>query len=313
MLDEEAKALLEAVAKASRPAYESVGAVAARKLYKETRSAVSPPAPDVALAANMAAPGPHGPIPLRYYRPLGAEARAALPVLVFYHGGGWVIGDLDTHDVVCRTLANEGQCAVVSVDYRMGPEHKFPAAVDDAFAALKWVAHEAAHLHVDATRIAVGGDSAGGNLAAVAALMARDAGGPGLRLQLLIYPATDMAMDTASHQAFAEGHLLTRSSMTWFQMMYLNGPADMADWRASPLKAVSLADLPPAHVIVAGNDPLRDEGEAYAKALQAAGNIATFREFPGSIHGFITMGKVLPQAGQALAESGAALHAAFAL
>ena len=311
MLDEEAKALLEAVAKASRPAYESVGAVAARKLYKETRGAVTPPAPDVALAANMAAPGPHGPIPLRYYRPLGAEARAALPVLVFYHGGGWVIGDLDTHDVVCRTLANEGQCAVVSVDYRMGPEFKFPAAVDDAFAALKWVAHEAAHLHVDATRIAVGGDSAGGNLAAVAALMARDAGGPGLRLQLLIYPATDMAMDTASHQAFAEGHLLTRSSMVWFQMMYLNGAADMADWRASPLKAASLADLPPAHVIVAGNDPLRDEGEAYAKALQAAGNIATFREFPGAIHGFITMGKVLPQAGQALAESGAALKAAF--
>ncbi len=312
MLDQEAKALLEAVAKANRPAFEAIGAVAARKLYKETRSAVTPPAPDVELAANIAAPGPLGPIPLRYYRPAGAEPRAPLPVLVFYHGGGWVIGDLDTHDVVCRTLANEGQCAVVSVDYRMGPEHKFPAAVNDAFAALKWVQAEADHLHVDAARIAVGGDSAGGNLAAVMALMARDAGGPDLRLQLLIYPATDMAMDTASHKAFAEGHLLTRSSMTWFQMMYLNGPADAADWRASPLKAASLADLPPAHVIVAGNDPLRDEGEAYAKALQAAGGKAVFSEYPGSIHGFITMGKVLPQAGQALAESGAALRAAFA-
>ena len=312
MLDQEAKALLEAVAKANRPAYEAVGAAAARKLYKETRAAVTPPAPEVSLVANMAAPGPHGPIPLRYYRPLGAEPRANLPVLVFYHGGGWVIGDLDTHDVVCRTLANEGQCAVVSVDYRMGPEFKFPAAVADAYAALKWVHADAAHLHVDAARIAVGGDSAGGNLAAVMALMARDTGGPGLRLQLLIYPATDMAMDTASHKAFAEGHLLTHASMTWFQMMYLNGPADTADWRASPLKAKSLADLPPAHVIVAGNDPLRDEGEAYAKALQAAGNAASFREFPGSIHGFITMGKVLPQAGEALAECGAALKAAFA-
>jgi len=312
MLDPEAKSLLDAVAAANRPAYETIGADAARKLYKETRAAVTPAAPDVSEVGNFAAPGPNGPIPLRYYRPAGADKKAALPVLVFYHGGGWVIGDLDTHDVVCRTLANNAGCAVVSVDYRMGPEHKFPAAVQDAYAALIWVVEEAKHLRVDGARVAVGGDSAGGNLAAVVALMAREAAVPALAFQLLIYPATNMVMETESHRRFGEGHLLTRSGMTWFQLMYLNGPEDQKDWRASPLKAASLANLPPALVIVAGNDPLRDEGEAYAKALHAAGNRVTFREFPGSIHGFITMGKVLPQANEALAEMGEALQRAFA-
>ncbi len=312
MLDPEAQRLLDLVAAANRPTFEAIGAEAARKLYKETRAAVTPDAPDVSKALNLAAPGPHGPIPLRYYRPLGADKKQALPVLLFYHGGGWVVGDLDTHDVVCRTLANTAGCAVVSVDYRMGPEHKFPAAVDDAFAALLWVVEEAKELHIDASRVAVGGDSAGGNLAAVVALLARDAGGPALKRQALIYPATNMVMDTQSHRSFAEGYLLTHNSMTWFQLMYLNGAQDREDWRASPLKAPSLAGLPPALVIVAGHDPLRDEGEAYAKALQAAGNEVTFREFAGSIHGFITMGRVLPQANEALAEIGALLKADFA-
>jgi acetyl esterase len=311
MLDPEAKILLDAVAAANRPAFETIGADAARKLYKETRAAVTPAAPDVSEVGNFAAPGPNGPIPLRYYRPAGADKKEPLPVLVFYHGGGWVIGDLDTHDVVCRTLANNAGCAVVSVDYRMGPEHKFPTAVEDAYAALLWVVEEAKHLRVDGARVAVGGDSAGGNLAAVVALMAREAGAPALAFQLLIYPATNMVMETESHRRFGEGHLLTRTSMTWFQLMYLNGAEDQKDWRASPLKAASLANLPPALVIVAGNDPLRDEGEAYAKALHAAGNRVTFREFPGSIHGFITMGKVLPQANEALAEMGEALQRAF--
>jgi len=311
MLDSEAKMLLEAAIKANRPAFETIGADAARRLYKETRAAVTPPPPDVAEIRDLAAHGPHGAIPVRLYRPPGSVAGAPLPLLVFFHGGGWVIGDIQTHDVVCRTLCRNAGCAVLSVDYRMGPEHKFPAAVDDAFAALTWAVAEAASLRIDPARIAVGGDSAGGNLAAVAALTARDRGAPPLRFQLLIYPATDMVMQTRSHRAFAEGYFLTRSSMDWFQQQYLRSTADQQDWRASPLRAAALQGLPPAFVLVAGYDPLRDEGEAYAKALHAAGNRVTFREYPGQMHGFITMGRVLPQAGQALAEMGAALKAAF--
>ncbi|HLT79138.1 MAG TPA: alpha/beta hydrolase [Ferrovibrio sp.] len=312
MLDQEAKAFLDAVKLANRPDYSTMTPKEARKLYKQTRSAVTPEPPEVSEVDNIAAPGPHGPIPLRYYRPAEVEKKEVLPVLVFYHGGGWVIGDLDTHDVVCRTLSNEGRCAVVSVDYRMGPEYKFPIAIDDAYAAVKWVVDEAKTLRIDPRRVAVGGDSAGGNLAAVVSLLARDVeDAPKIAYQLLIYPATDMHMDTESHRRFGEGHLLTRSSMDWFQEQYLNGPDDRDDWRASPLKAKSLAGLPPAYVLIAGHDPLRDEGEAYAMALKAADVSVVLREFEGQIHGFITMGKVMPQANQALAEMGVALKLAF--
>lgn len=317
MLDKEAKAFLEAVKAAGRPDVSTLSPADARKLYKETRGAVTPEPPDVSELDNIAAPGAHGPIPLRYYRPAGVDKKEPIPVLVFYHGGGWVIGDLDTHDVVCRSLANEARCAVVSVDYRMGPEHKFPAAVDDAYAAAHWVAGEAAALRVDASKLAVGGDSAGGNLAAVVSLMARgkrkegDETAPKISYQLLIYPATDMHMTTESHQRYGKDHLLTRDSMDWFQLQYLNGSADREDWRASPLRAKNLAGLPPAYVLVAGHDPLRDEGEAYAMALKKAGVPVVFREFPGQIHGFVVLGKVIPQAGQAIAEMGTALKLAF--
>jgi acetyl esterase len=317
MLDKEAEAFLAAVKAANRPEYAALGADGARKLYKETRGAVTPEPPEMSEIDNIAAPGPHGPIPLRYYRPAGVDRREPIPVLVFYHGGGWVIGDLDTHDVACRLICNEARCAVVSVDYRMGPEHKFPAAVEDAYAAAHWVAGEGKSLRIDTSKLAVGGDSAGGNLAAVVGLMARgkrkdgDETAPKIAYQVLIYPATDMHMTTPSHARFGEGHLLTRASMDWFQAQYLNGPADREDWRASPLLAKSLAGLPPAYVIVAGNDPLRDEGEAYAMALKQAGVPVVFREFPGQIHGFIVMGKMIPQAGQAIAEIGTALKLAF--
>ncbi|HEX6956508.1 MAG TPA: alpha/beta hydrolase [Ferrovibrio sp.] len=312
MLDKEAKAVLDAIKAANRPEYSTLTPAEARKLYKETRAAVTPEPPEISELDNIAAPGPNGPIPLRYYRPADVEKKEVLPALVYYHGGGWVIGDLDTHDVVCRTLCNEGRCAVVSVDYRMGPEFKFPAAVEDAYAAGKWVAEEARQLRIDPKRLAVGGDSAGGNLATVVALMARDMKGvPAIAYQLLIYPATDMHMNTESHRRYGEGHLLTRPSMDWFQEQYLNGPADREDWRASPILAKSLKGVPPAYVLVAGNDPLRDEGEAYAMALRKAGVPVVFREFEGQIHGFITMGRVIPQAGQALAEMGVALKLAF--
>jgi acetyl esterase len=317
MLDKEAQAFLDAVRAAGRPDVSTLTPAEARKLYRETRGAVTPEPPEMSEIDNIAAPGPHGPIPLRYYRPAGVDKREPIPVLVFYHGGGWVIGDLDTHDVACRLIANEARCAVVSVDYRMGPEHKFPAAVDDAYAAAHWVAGEAKSLRIDAEKFAVGGDSAGGNLAAVVSLMARgkrrdgDATAPKIAYQVLIYPATDMHMETGSHTRFARDHLLTRDSMDWFQQQYLNGPADREDWRASPLRAKSLAGLPPAYIVVAGHDPLRDEGEAYAVALKKAGVPVVFREFPGQIHGFVVLGKVMPQAGQAIAEIGTALKLAF--
>ncbi|MFC3676928.1 alpha/beta hydrolase [Ferrovibrio xuzhouensis] len=312
MLDKDAQAFLETVRQAGRPDFSTMSPAEARKLYKQTRAAVTPEAPEMSEIDNLAAPGPAGPIPLRYYRPAGAAKKDALPVLVFFHGGGWVIGDLDTHDVVCRLLANEGRCAVVSVDYRMGPEAKFPAAVDDALAAVEWVASEAKALRIDPARLAVGGDSAGGNLAAVVSLLARDAKNtPKIAYQLLIYPATDMHMGTASHDSFGEGHLLTRAAMDWFQAQYLTGPKDRDDWRASPLLAKNLKGLPPAYVLVGGHDPLRDEGEAYAMAMKKAGVPVVFREFAGQVHGFVLLGRAIPQAGQAIAEMGTALKLAF--
>jgi acetyl esterase len=236
-----------------------------------------------------------------------------LPLLVFFHGGGWVVGDIATHDTVCRHLANRAECAVVSVDYRLAPEHKFPAAVDDAYTATAWVAENAAALGVDAGRLAVGGDSAGGNLAAVVCLMARDRGAPRISYQLLVYPATDAAMRHESIARFAEGHVLTRATMRWFYEQYLPSPEDAADWRVSPLVAADLAGLPPAYVLTAGYDPLCDEGDAYAARLAAAGVPVEHRRFPGQIHGFTTNGKIIRAADAALDEAAASLKTGLAL
>ena len=289
-LDPEVRAVIELVIKAGRPAYNTLSPKEARQLFRETRPASTPTPPAIGLVKDLAADGPHGPIPLRSYRPAGVEAAARLPVLVYFHGGGWVIGDLDTHDVLCRQLTAEAGISVVSVDYRLAPEHKFPAAVDDAWAATRWIVDHAAELDVDASRLAVAGDSAGGTLAAVVALLARDQGGPAIRLQVLNYPVTDCRTDTGSYQQFADGFLLTRVSMQWFFDHYLRSAADAADWRASPLRAPSLAGLPPALVITAGFDPLRDEGEAYAAKLREAGVRVETRRFDGLIHGFFDMG-----------------------
>ncbi|MBV9785771.1 MAG: alpha/beta hydrolase [Acidisphaera sp.] len=315
--DPDAQAVLDLVRLAGRPPYETLSPAEARQLYRESRAVLSPDPPEVALVRALAAPGPGGSIPLRLYRGAGTPAGAALPALIFFHGGGWVIGDLDTHDGVCRRLANEAGCAVVAVDYRLGPEHKFPAAVEDAMAATVWVAEQAGALDIDATRLAVGGDSAGGNLAAVVCLMARDRAGsslqpPPLRLQLLIYPALDFAMAHPSHTTYGEGHLLTASSIRWFRDQYLRSPADIADWRASPLRAPDLSRLPPAYVITAGCDPLCDEGAEYAQRLERAGNAVAHVRLSGQIHGFITMGRLIAAAGTATADAAAALREAFA-
>jgi acetyl esterase len=228
---------------------------------------------------------------------------------VFFHGGGWVIGDLDTHDVVCRKLADEGQLIVISIDYRRAPEHKFPAAVDDAIAATAWIAAHAKELGIDATRLLVGGDSAGGNLATVAAIAARDGNGPAISGQVLIYPATDFTMAHPSHSEPETSILLTHSVIRWFRDHYLNGTADIHDWRASPALAKTLVGLPPAYVLTAGADPLRDEGDDYARRLTQAGVAVTHRTFPGQFHGFFTMGKLLQQANIAASEIGAWLRA----
>jgi acetyl esterase len=309
-LDPDAAAVYKAFQEAGRPAYETLTADDARAYYLAAR-VVSNPAPrDLALVQTLAIPGPAGDIPARLYTPKALRQDDGLAAaLVFFHGGGWVIGDLDTHDVVCGAIADEGQLLVISVDYRLAPEHKFPAAVDDAIAATRWIADNAGKLGIDAEQLCVGGDSAGGNLAAVVAIHARDHGGPMLAGQVLIYPATDFAMSHPSHREPETSVLLTHAVVRWFFDHYLGG-ADVADdWRASPARAETLAGLPPAFVITAGADPLRDEGEEYARRLEDAGVPVMHRSYPGQFHGFFTMGKLLPQANVAVAEIGAWLKA----
>ena len=300
MLHPQARALLDLMEARGVPPIHTLSPADARATYRDRRNVTQPPPAEVAEVRDLSADGPHGAIPLRCYRPLGA-GNEALSVLVYFHGGGWVIGDLDTHDSLCRALANASGCAVVAVDYRMGPEHRFPAAVDDALAATRWVHTHAAELRLDPARLAVGGDSAGGNLAAVVAIAARDAGDLPVAFQLLIYPATDMRRVHPSHTANGDGYLLTRDTMAYFHDHYIDDPKHDIDWRASPLLHADLAGLPPALVVTAGYDPLRDEGLAYAGALTAAGNRASQVCFERQIHGFITMGRVLDEANTAVA------------
>ena len=307
-LDPDAQTLLDMVRVANRPAFETVGAVEARKLYAAGRLVLAPEPMPVAEVRDLTMPGPGGALSLRLYRPVAGKV---LPVLVFFHGGGWVVGSIETHDTVCRHLALRAECAVVSVEYRMGPEHKFPAAVEDCVAAAEWVADNGAALGIDPARIAVGGDSAGGNLAAVVSLVARDRGRPKLSYQLLIYPATDAGLSHPSVERYAEGYVLTGSTMRWFYEQYLRGPEDVADWRVSPLRAPDPAGVAPALVMTAGYDPLCDEGDAYARRLAEAGVPVRHRRIDDQIHGFVGNGKVIRAAGAALDEAAAALRAAW--
>jgi acetyl esterase len=308
MLHPQARALMDLMVERGVPPTHTLSPAEARAFYRERRTFTQPEPPQVAAVRELTATTPQGDIPLRLYRPLGSDATTVLPVLVYYHGGGWVIGDLDTHDTLCRELANAAGCAVVAVDYRMGPEHRFPAAVDDVLAATRWVRAQAGALRLDPGRLAVGGDSAGGNLAAVVALAARDAGDLPIALQLLIYPATDMRRGHPSHTTNGDGYVLTRDTLAYFHDHYIADPAHDLDWRASPLLHTDLAGLPPALVITAGYDPLRDEGLDYARALTEAGNRATCVCFERQIHGFITMGRVLDEANTAVALCAAELR-----
>jgi acetyl esterase len=252
-------------------------------------------------------PGPGGPIPIRVYRPKDA-LRAAF---VYFHGGGWVVGSLEGADGTCRALANRSRCVVISIGYRLAPETKFPGAVDDAYAATQWAAEHVADLRVDPARIAVGGSSAGGNLAAVVSLVARDRGGPKIAFQLLTVPVTELSSKAESHREFAEGYGLTAADMTWYGTHYVRTPADADDPRASVLRG-DLRDLPPAFVITAECDPLRDDGEAYAEKLRALGIRASYKRYPGMFHGFMSFPSVLPEASEAFDDAGSALREALA-
>jgi acetyl esterase len=272
--------------------------------YRERRFFTQPEPPAIGAVEDMHAEGPAGAIPLRLYKPLSAAKPGPLSVLVYFHGGGWVIGDLDTHGTLCRELANGSGCAVIAVDYRLAPEHPFPAAFEDARAATYWLQRNAERLGLNASRIAVGGDSAGGNLAAAVAIAARDAGDLPLGFQLLIYPATDQRRTAASHQSNGEGYLLTCDTIAWCHDHYIQDGSSDLDWHASPLLHEDLAALPPAFVLVAGYDPLRDEGCEYAQRLSEAGNRCTLVNFERQIHGFITVGRVIDEANEAVALCG---------
>jgi acetyl esterase/lipase len=270
-----------------------------------------PPIP-MARVEELEIPGEGGPIPGRFYLPGGLPPQTPAPLLVYFHGGGWVIGDLETHDGVCRFLAAAAGTAVLAIDYRLAPEHPFPAAVEDAASAFSWADANAGELAIDPARIAVGGDSAGGNLAAVVSLLARDAGGPMPAMQLLIYPPTDAAGDLPSRRLFDEGFLLTRDDMDNFERHYLPPGSDTADPRVSILLAPDLSNLPPAYVATAGFDPLRDESEAYALRMREAGVQVALRRHPGLIHSFANQTAISRTARGAMLEAAGALRMGLA-
>ena len=297
-IDPDTLAVLDLIRLAGRPPFETLTPDEARQAYMASRNVLQTPPEDVAESRDGTVPGPLGPIGIRLYRPMGTAASDVLPALVYYHGGGWMLGDLDSHDVICRRFANATRCRVVSVDYRMAPEHVFPAAVDDCLAATKYVFDNAAALGVDAGKVAVGGDSAGGNLAAVMALMARDGTLPPLAFQLLIYPATDMMITTVSSTTVGPGVPLTSATMKWFIDYYAKGHE--TDWRVSPGRAASLAGTASALVLTCAHDPLRDEGIDYARRLEREGVRVVHLHYSDQIHGFLGMGRLIRAADQAI-------------
>ena len=302
-LDPQAIAVIRYLAQLAHPPVDKVPVSEARRLYRETRAALRPPAPALPVVGDLNAEGTAGSIPLRLYRP----SNGVLPALIYFHGGGWVLGDLDTHDAICRQIAAQAGVVVFAVDYRLAPEHPFPAAVDDCYDATAWISGNAVALGVDNTRLAVGGDSAGGGLATVVTLMARS-GGPSLKYQILVYPVTDLRAQTESYSKYADGYLLTRNMMRWFIAQYATTEDDVRDWRASPLLAPSVDGVPPALVMTAGLDPLRDEGDAYARRLEEAGVAVDYMCLGGMIHGFLTMGGKIDTANRAVSYIASALR-----
>lgn len=313
MLDAEARMLLdlmEEANKAGRPRLETLPHAVGRAAVDKMSEDGEAEPPEVAEVADGGFMGPGGEIRFRRYRPLGVAA-GALPTLIYYHGGGFVIGTIETHDSTCRRLANRSRCQVISIDYRLSPEHPFPAPTDDAITAFRHIRDNAASFGADPMRLAVGGDSAGGALAAVVCQAMRDQKEAGPAFQMLIYPATDSSRESGSRKAFAEGYFLTKSLMDWFWKAYVPAGTDLTDLRLSPLLAKSFEGLPPAFVLTAGYDPLRDEGRAYADRLIDAGVKTTYVNYPGTIHGFFSMTRFLKQGLRANDEAAAVMGAFF--
>ena len=302
-VDGETQAALDLYARAQSVPTHQLSPEEARRAYAAGPDLAGPPEP-VARVWDDAIPGPQSMLPARFYLP---DVALPAPVLVYFHGGGWVCGGLQYVDAPLRSIANRAGWAIVSVDYRLAPEHPYPAATEDAYAATSWVAEQAASLGFDSGRLAVGGDSAGGNLATVVALMARDRAGPPLVFQVLVYPVTNNDFTTPSYEENAEGYLLTRDSMKWYWGHYLGEPGTGADPHASPLRA-GVTDLPPALVLTTEHDPLRDEGEAYARHLQASGVRTVLRCYEGLVHGFFRMGGAVAGAQRALDDIAEALR-----
>ncbi|MBS0540367.1 MAG: alpha/beta hydrolase [Proteobacteria bacterium] len=312
-LDAEARLLLDLMGKSvedGRPRLDTLPHAVGRKAVDKMSEDSEAPPPEVASVDDGGFAGPGSEIHFRRYRPLGSAA-GPLPTLVYYHGGGFVIGNIETHDSTCRRLANKSRCQVISIDYRLAPEHPFPAPIDDGIAAFQHIRDNAAAFDADPKRIAVGGDSAGGAIAAVVCQSMRRAGEAMPAFQMLIYPATDSSRESASRKKFAEGYFLTRDLMTWFWDAYAPAGTDLTDLRLSPLLEKDFAGLPPAFVLTAGFDPLRDEGRAYADRLIDASVKTTYVNYPGTIHGFFSLTRFLKQGIKANDEAAAVMAAFF--
>jgi acetyl esterase len=307
-LDPIVKGFLDQMKAMGGPKMSEAGAVAGREQFNALMQLVGPRDVPVGRIENKTVPTPAGGVPIRVYTPVAAGADP-MPALVYFHGGGFVIGNIESHDGLCRMLANEGGLRVVSVDYRLAPEHKFPAAFDDGFAALAWVAANAAEIGVDANRIAVGGDSAGGALAAQVAQAAKARGGIALAAQMLLFPVTQIGAQTASLKEFAVGYFLEKETLDWFYTSYVPAGADTNDPRLSPLRSKDVSGLPPAFIMLGGFDPLHDEGMQYADKLRAAGVKVTIADYGDMIHCFVYLQSVLPQARDALAGAAKAVAA----
>ena len=310
-IDVDAQRVLDLIRESGRPPFETITPQEARALYLQSSARLGADPAPVFEVQDHEVPGPAGAVPIRIYRGVVAPPSDLQPALIYFHGGGWTIGDLQTHDVICRYLANAARCIVVAVDYRLAPEHKFPAAVEDSEAAVRWIATDGAKLGIDPVRIAVGGDSAGGNLAAVMCHMARDGALPPLCYQLLIYPSVDQRLGQASYQRVTSGVPLTTATVRYFQGHYLHGATDKEDWRASPLLAPRFDGLPSALVVTAAHDPLCDEGREYAAKLDAAGGHVTLLHFNDQLHGFVHWSRIVRSASATLDFAARRMRAVF--